>query len=93
MVKKRRKRGRRVARRTHRNAGSASFPDKRTGLVIKNLIVFLALALVSLLLSKLFQNLMLVNLFSLLSIIFAFLAVAFLLVLLIFLILKIAKKR
>jgi Ca2+/Na+ antiporter len=66
---------------------------KRVNVALRNLFLFMVLALVSYMLYKILNNSLFVSLFSLLTIIFAFVALAFFIVLLVFLALKIAKKR
>lgn len=65
----------------------------RIGLVVKNLIVFLALALASYLLSLVLVNEVLTRLLTFLALVFVFLGVAFLIVLLVMLILRSMKKK
>lgn len=69
----------------------SSIPNK-INLVIKNFILFLALALIFLFLYDASTDLTYKTLFPLLSILFGFVAVAFLIALLVFLILKLIKK-
>jgi ABC-type anion transport system duplicated permease subunit len=93
MAKKRRvKRARRATRR-HISRKSSRPIKTRVGLVVKNLIVFLALALVSYILSLLLGNAVLKNLLAFLALIFVFLGIALLIVLLVMLILRSMKRR
>lgn len=93
MVKKR---GRRVSRRTRSKKEDVQrfvFTTKRKiNLALRNLLLFLVLALVSYVLYKVVKNTLFYNLFSLLTIIFAFVALAFFIVVLVFLVLKMTKK-
>ncbi len=78
---------RRVSRKSVKLAGSKKF-----GLVMKNLILFTALALVSFVLTYILTNEVLNNLFSILAMVFGFVAVAFLITLLVLMILKSFRK-
>lgn len=65
---------------------------RKINLTLRNLFLFVIMFLISLALSSILDNELFKNLFSLLAMIFGFIAVAFLIVLLIFLILKSMKK-
>lgn len=65
----------------------------KINLVIRNLIIFATISIISYTLYKILNKDMFESLFLLLAMIFAFLSVAFLIVLLTFIILKIMKKR
>ena len=100
MAKKRRARGKKSTRRVKRSRGAqrASRTSKydskrRIGLVLKNLVVFLALALISYLLYMFLGNSLIQSLFYLLSMVFVFVGIAFLIVLLVLLVLRVAKKK
>jgi len=66
---------------------------KKVRVVINNLLLFVALSLVSFVLYKFLQNDILVNLFQVMSMIFGFVSVAFLITLLVLVIMKMVKKR
>ncbi len=85
----RRKTAKRVSKRTSRGFGV----KKKIAIVLNNLILFVALSLISFVLYKLLQNDFLINLFSVMSMVFGFVSVGFLITLLILLIIKISKKR
>ncbi len=65
----------------------------RVGLVLKNLVVFLVLALVAYVLSLLITNDVLNRLLAFLALVFVFLGVAFLIVLLVMLVLRSMKSK
>ena len=65
---------------------------RKINLVLRNLIVFVVMSLISFVLYSVLINEIFKNLFSLLAMIFGFIAVAFLIILLVFLILKVMKK-
>ena len=66
---------------------------RKINLVLRNLILFVVMSLISFVLYKyILSNELLITLFSLLAMIFGFVAVAFLIVLLVFLILRTMKK-
>ncbi len=69
-----------------------SSASNKINLVIKNLVLFSALALVFLFLYDASTDPTYVTLFSLLSLLFGFVAIAFLIVLLVFLFLRLIKK-
>lgn len=87
----RRKTARRV-RRVSRRPAKLVGGKRKFALVVKNLILFTALALISFVLTYLLTNEVLNNLFLISSMVFGFVAVAFLITLLILLILKAFKK-
>lgn len=72
---------------------SSPIVGTRIGLVLKNLIVFLALALISYLLSFVLVNEIFIRLLTFLALVFVFLGVAFLIVLLVMLILRSMKNK
>ena len=90
MVRRRAKKVRRV----RREVKKAGYNKTKFALVIKNLVLFVLLALISLALTYLLanQNSFLETLFLVLAMVFGFVAVAFLITLLILLILKVSKK-
>ena len=65
---------------------------RKINLVLKNLILFVVMSLISFGLYNILNNEIFKNLFSLLAMIFGFISVAFLIVLLVFLILKLMRK-
>ena len=65
---------------------------RKINLVLRNLILFVVMSLISFVLYSVLINEIFKNLFSLLAMIFGFIAVAFLIILLVFLILKVMKK-
>lgn len=79
-------------KRTPLSKKSVRSAPKRINLAIKNFVLFLALALVFLFLYDVSIDPTYVTLFSLLSILFGFVAVAFLIALLAFLFLRLIKK-
>lgn len=95
----RKKRGkRRVARRTSRRGSrSKSFRGndikRKIAVVLNNLLLFVALSLVSFVLYRFLQNDLLVNLFFVMSMVFGFVSVGFLITLLILFIIKLVKKK
>lgn len=80
------------SRRIKRPARMIRSGKRKINLSLKKLILFAVLALISFVLYLFLSNEIFKNLFSLLTMIFGFIAVGFLIVLLIFLILKIMKK-
>jgi len=98
MAKKRVRKKRSVRRAPRRHVSRKARTSKpvvktRIGLVLKNLIVFLALAIASFILSSILGSAILKNLLLFLAIVFVFLGVAFLIVLLVMLILRTRKNR
>ncbi len=101
MVKKKRvrrvKRGRsRRVSRTSRKAPkkTGSFASKRKlWLVLNNLLLFVALSLVSYVLTRFLTNAFFIDLFSITAMVFGFVAVGFLIALIVLLILSAFKKR
>lgn len=91
--KKRGRTKRKAVRRTSRKPARLAPARSKVGLVIKNMLLFIILALVSYVLYSLLTNEILVNLFLILSMVFGFVAVAFLITLLILLIMKSFRKR
>jgi len=90
----RKKRGRKTRRVVRRGRTiKSAIAKNKVGLVIKNLLLFVILALISYALYSFLTNEVLVNLFLILSMVFGFVAVAFLITLLILLIMKSFKKR
>ena len=96
MVKKKRvkhKAHRAVKRSSHKKFKFKSLnPKSKIKLVVNNLLFFVALCLVSLVLYRFVKNIILMNLFSVMAMIFGFVAVAFLIALLVLLIRKTMKK-
>jgi len=94
--KKRVRRTRRVSRKVSHsrsfNFGGGNV-KKKISLVINNLLLFVALSLVSFVLYNFLQNEILTNLFLVMAMIFGFVAVGFLITLLILFIIKMIKKR
>jgi hypothetical protein len=89
-----RKASRRVSRRVSRSKNFGRIDTKRKiAVVLNNLLLFVALSLVSFVLYRFLQNELLVNLFFVMSMVFGFVGVAFLITLLILLIIKLVKKR
>jgi len=106
MARKKRvaKRTRKVQRKVSKSKRKVSKPEnfrrskstdvkKKISLVINNLLLFVALSLVSFVLYRFLQNDILVNLFFVLATVFGFVSLAFLITLLILLIMKIVYKR
>lgn len=85
---------RRAKRRVSRRVASRKVNVKRKiVIVINNLLLFVALSLVSFVLYRFLQNDILVNLFQVMAMVFGFVSVAFLITLLVLLIMKMVKKR
>ncbi len=95
----RKKRGKRrttrkVSRRTSRSKSFRRNDTKRKiAVVLNNLLLFVALSLVSFVLYRFLQNELLTNLFFVMSMVFGFVSVGFLITLLILFIIKLVKKR
>ncbi len=95
----RKKRGkRRVAKRVSRRVSRSkkfvkTVAKRKIAVVLNNLLLFVALSLVSFVLYRFLQNELLVNLFFVMSMVFGFVSVGFLITLLILLIIKLVKKR
>jgi hypothetical protein len=66
---------------------------KDINLIVRNLLLFIALSLVSLVLTRFLQNPLLVNLFSVMAIVFGFVSVAFLIYLLVLWIIELVSKK
>jgi hypothetical protein len=66
---------------------------KKIALVVNNLLLFIALSLVSFVLYRFLQNDLLVNLFFVMATVFGFVAVAFLISLLVLAVMKFISKR
>jgi len=81
---------RKVSRRVSSRKGDMK---KKIKVVISNLLLFVALSLVSFVLYRFLQNEILVNLFQVMSMIFGFVSVAFLITLLVLVIMKVVKKK
>ena len=94
MVKKKRaKKKRRVVRRaTSKSVRLVRSSQRKINLVLKNLILFVILAILSVVLYSASGNELYSSLFLLLSILFGFVAVAFLIILLIFVFMRTMKK-
>jgi membrane glycosyltransferase len=86
----------RVSPRTSRKVSRGTdyvYPSiRRIDVALRNLFLFLILAVISYILYTVLNNSLFSSLFSLLTIMFAFVALAFFIVLLVFLALKLAKK-
>ncbi|MGD9276677.1 MAG: hypothetical protein PVJ67_05880 [Candidatus Pacearchaeota archaeon] len=67
--------------------------SKKLNIVVKNLILFAVLSLLSFMLYKVSSSEVYMNLFSILSMILFFIALAFFIVLLVFLLLRVMKKK
>ncbi len=92
----RKKRAKRVVRKKVRRVKSRTpkFNVKnKISLVVNNLLLFIALSLVSLVLYRYIQNEFLVNLFQVMAIIFGFIAVGFLITFIILAIMKMVSKK
>ena len=89
MVKKRAKRAsRKSARVSHHAPGK----NRKISVLLNNLLLFIALSLVSLVLTQFSSTAFFVNLFSVLTIVFGFIAVAFFIVFLVLLLLRFLKR-
>jgi len=66
---------------------------KRITIILNNLLLFVALSLVSLVFYNFLQNDILKNLFYVMSMVFGFVSVAFLITLLVLVIMKVVKKK
>lgn len=66
---------------------------KKIAIVINNLLLFVALSLVSFVLYRFLKNELLTNLFFVMAMVFGFVSVGFLITLLILFIIKLVKKR
>lgn len=66
---------------------------KKINLVVRNIVIFVSISLISYVLYKILNKAMFENLFLLLAMIFAFLSVAFLIVLLTFVFLRFLKRK
>ncbi len=93
MARKKRTRKRATRRGSHRVASKSGNIKKKITLVVNNLLLFIALSLVSFVLYRFLQNDLLVNLFQIMAMIFGFVSVAFLITLLVLVIMKMVKKR
>jgi len=93
MAKKKRTKKRKSRRIARRFAGKSIGTKKKIAVVIKNLLLFIALSLVSLVLSRFLQNDFFIKLFFVMAIIFGFVAVGFLIALLILSIMKAFSKK
>ena len=94
MVKK--KRSRKTTKRAVRKTGSISKlinTKNKPARVINNLLLFVALSLVSFVLYRFVQNVFFNNLFLIMAIIFGFISVGFLITFLILIIIKSVSKR
>jgi len=92
MARKKR-RVRRARRRVSRRTALRMDIKRKIAIVINNLLLFVALSLVSFVLYRFLQNELLVNLFFVMSMVFGFVSVGFLITLLILFIIKLVKKR
>ena len=88
MVKKRVKRAKKSAK------NSSPMKKRKVSVLLNNLLLFIALSLVSLVLTEFIPNEypFFINLFSVLTIVFGFIAVAFLIVFLVLLLVRTLKK-
>ena len=89
MVKKRVKK---VNRKSARKSSQLVGKKRKISVLLNNLLLFIALSLVSLVLTNFSSNDFFINLFSVLAIVFGFIAVAFLIVFLVLLLVKALKK-
>ena len=91
------KRGRRVVRKSSRKVAKKTV--RRTNLsdkiklVINNLLLFIALSLVSFVLYRFIENKFLNDLFFIIAVVFGFIGVGFLIVLLVLMIMRMMSKR
>jgi len=93
IVKRKGRRVRRVSRSSRRSQSYSVSPRKKIWIVFNNLLLFVALSLVSFVLTRFLTNAFFTDLFSLTAIIFGFVAVGFLITLVVLLILSEVKKR
>jgi hypothetical protein len=97
MVRKKRAQKRTVKRVSRKASNSKNFGKNDVGrkisIVLNNLLLFVALSLVSFVLYRFLQNDILINLFYAMSMIFGFVSVGFLVTLLVLLIMKVVKKQ
>jgi hypothetical protein len=91
--KKKVRRAKRTVRRTRNLSSKHSNPKNKIKLVFNNLLLFIALSLVSLVAYRLVSNEILINLFQVMAMVFGFVSVGFLITLLVLFIIKIVKKR
>lgn len=92
----RKKRVKRIVRKKVRRVKSRAqkFNVKnKIALVVNNLLLFIALSLVSLVLYRYIQNEFLVNLFQVMAIIFGFIAIGFLIAFIILAVMKLVSKK
>jgi len=92
MVKKRVKKRGKVEKKISSKKVKSEVQKSKFLLVANNLLIFVIFSLVFLILSRLVVNTFLINLFTLSTILFCFVAVGFLIALLVLLILKFMKK-
>jgi len=92
MVKKKRVKKISKKRIINKPARMVRASKRKINLTLRNLFLFVVMSLIFLALYSILDNELFKNLFSLLAMIFGFIAVAFLIVLLVFLILKSMKK-
>jgi hypothetical protein len=84
----------RSSRRTNRSKRfGKEFVKRKIALVLNNLLLFVALALVSFVLYRFLQSEILTNLFFVMAMVFGFVSVSFLIALLVLVIIKVVKKR
>ncbi len=93
MAKKKRTKKRKSRRNVKRIGSRSAGIKKKIAVVIKNLLLFIALSLVSLVLSRFLQNDFFIKLFFVMAIIFGFVAVGFLISLVILAIMKTVSKK
>lgn len=93
MAKKKRTKKRKSRRIVRKSVSRAIGIKKKIAIVVKNLLLFIALSLVSLVLSRFLQNDFFIKLFFVMAIIFGFVAVGFLISLVILVIMKAVSKK
>ena len=89
MVKKRVKR---ASRKAKKSSSPIAGKKRKVSVLLNNLLLFIALSLVSLVLTEFSSNVFFINLFSVLTIVFGFIAVAFLIVFLVLLLVRALRK-
>ena len=96
MARKKRVQKRAVKRASGKSASSKNFGRNdlkaKIRIVLNNLLLFVALSLVSFVLFRFLQNDILVNLFYVMSMVFGFVSIGFLITLLVLLFMKVVKK-
>ena len=84
---------RRAVRKVQRRTVSSPYSKRKLWIVLNNLLLFIALSLVSYVLTRFLANTFFIDLFSITAMVFGFVAVGFLIALIILLILSAFKKR